>query len=148
MSTPELLEKAKKVAPYFTQKGVLERHEPVKKTTIDELEYILTNIKDGNFLHIQRDFDTKTPCGTAHCIAGWKVILDAEVEHDDVSDSPETIELLYSEEECVLGITPWTYAQKTWDLTSEEAYALFESKATLEQQFEVLALMKLGLTVN
>lgn len=47
---------------------------PLPKEITDEIRYILEGIKSGRLEHVQSDFH----CGTAHCVAGWYVTLNAQ----------------------------------------------------------------------
>lgn len=77
---------------------------------IDEIAGYLISFYDGTLKHHQQDYHS--PCGTAHCLAGWKEIQD---NHPNwTGDS-------------------WDYAQYSWRLTFDEACLLFLGGLTLAQ---------------
>jgi hypothetical protein len=46
------------------------------------LRAVLAHIDAHPELHDQRAFDTRTECGTAHCVAGWACLLSGQYTYD------------------------------------------------------------------
>ena len=121
-----------------------------KKIT-NEIRKILEGCRDGELKHKQSEYH----CGTAHCIAGWKAAFDyakvnkdksiltanfdREVErYDEIGRFMNAKHSTYFED---------IYAQKQWRLTDTEANALFEMRATFDEQFALLEKLENGLRV-
>jgi len=131
--------------------------ERISENTTKELRYILEGIRDGRLQHKQESYH----CGTAHCVAGWKEVLDVcKIETKksffkvpqrairDMSKDIDTLEEKVEDLEGKLGIsyidTPFGYATKVWGLTKQEAYKLFSAEAKLKNQFKVLEKLEAG----
>lgn len=104
-----------------------------KKITKD-IRDILEDIRDGKLDHNQEYYH----CGTAHCVAVWKVVRDM-LKKDKTLDSP----LIPTDkiEDFLIGETSrdeWEYAQREWGLTIMESIRLFSVGSELEEQFSVL----------
>jgi hypothetical protein len=150
---------------------------PLALESIREIELIVNNIKKGHYKHDQRTFHNEvkdiggpekvrtlsksgllhniptTPrCGTAHCIAGWKIIRDiakkAKVSIAVVADAPisqlQVLGKRYINAEYIDGCTDAEYSQAQWGLTPPEADMLFNGHQTLDGMLEAIAHFKLG----
>jgi hypothetical protein len=111
-----------------------------KQQATQEIREILEGIRDGRLEHNQRWFF----CGTARCVAGWKVALDYMKENPDAPKEVDE-ETLYEYAECSLEDpydgclqSPWKYAMERWGLSEEDADELFDEGATIAGQFAVL----------
>ncbi len=132
---------------------VIEREMPMNPEALKEIRDILEGVKSGQLLHKQKEYHTITPCGTAHCIAGWKthndaikagLHLDYEYDEEDrTSFSQQLDEFLEQRNGSV-----WSHAQQAWGLRWIESDILFDSDSTLDQQFEMLELLEAGYTVK
>ena len=124
---------------------------PLPKEVTDEIRFILEGIQSGQLKHEQRAYHSD--CGTAHCVAGWKQILDYEklggklddldwVEYEDFEYtdciSNKLTETLQTE------ANPENYAREKWNLSYPESYLLFNVDATLPEQFALLELLERG----
>lgn len=103
----------------------------------EEIRSILDRCKSGELAHQQDMYF----CGTARCIAGWKVHFDYCKEMD-VQD-PTTMALIDFAEEHTADVdgfknNAWGYAQKTWGLTYKQAERLFEWHRTFPEQYRVV----------
>lgn len=133
---------------------LVEREVPANKEALAEIRNILEGIKERRLLHNQNAFHSVTECGTAHCIAGWKVHLDAlQAGLNPVYKGPIDDEAYCPEIDSFVtyhvgrGID-WEYAEVKWELTASEARALFSDSATLKQQFELLEVLEAGLSIK
>jgi hypothetical protein len=117
--------------------------EPLSKEITQEIRTILEECRDGKRLHRQAAYATETSCGTAHCIAGWKV-------HDDFGNNVEYVP--WSSFDNAMDIRPkkeesfdaWEYARDAWKLTESESDTLFDMDATFEEQFSLLEKLEAG----
>lgn len=131
---------------------------PLSKKITNEIRWILEGCRDGKLKHNQEAFH----CGTAHCIAGWKVTLDASKMIDGALLTAD-----FGEDEGALpkmvngwdltkfrrknaryiwndDFDDWAYAQSKWRLIGEEASGLFDWRRTFEQQFALLEKLENG----
>jgi hypothetical protein len=117
---------------------------PLPKEITSEIRTILEECRDGKRLHRQESYATKTSCGTAHCIAGWKVHKDMGYRVKYVPyDSSHAIDLdMQLEDDC--DFDAWEYAKSAWQLTTAEATTLFDSNSTYEGQFGLLEILERG----
>lgn len=109
---------------------------------LEEMRFIMDGILSGTLNHIQTHFH----CGTAHCFAGWKVVLDAkkkcpsldihDVIHDDYLGLVINTDFSNSEE--------WSYAQEDWGLTYCESAILFNVCATKAEQDFLVSQLEQG----
>jgi hypothetical protein len=118
-----------------------------KKIT-NEIREILEGCRDGKLKHDQRSIH----CGTSHCIAGWKAVLDTA----KAKRKPEIIDCDFDRDwDCRVDVTDfcsgagyrdnaWVYAVTAWRLNLEEGYVLFRSSATFSEQFALLEKMERG----
>ena len=118
--------------------------EPLSKEITQEIRTILEECRDGKRLHSQDAYATVTDCGTAHCIAGWKV-------YDDFGDKVIYFPFVFGdpnefgiEIEDYPGFDAWAYAEKAWGLTDTEATTLFLADSTFEEQFSLLEELEAG----
>lgn len=130
--------------------------EALSKEITNEIRFILEGCRDGKLKHKQEDFH----CGTRHCIAGWKTLLDysAEISDPKILTSKR---LDYRWEKTLApffkkhGVTEddnieaWSsldpvYAQKEWKLSRQEAYQLFSPYASFDSQFALLEKLEAG----
>jgi hypothetical protein len=118
--------------------------EPLSKEITSEIRTILEECRDGKRLHKQRAYATKTDCGTAHCIAGWKV-------HDDLGNQVSYVgheNYLDMKLKDDTNFDVWSYARDSWQLTESEAYILFDMDSTFEDQFALLETLESGKRVG
>jgi hypothetical protein len=106
-------------------------------------------------------FHLDTGCNTAHCIAGWKIVRDLkrlgvdpyyriqfEMLNEDfrIDFTASTMaEIRGADLNLYLDIKrgeEWGYAQGQWNLTPDEASAIFRVNATLEDIEDELQKMK------
>jgi hypothetical protein len=118
--------------------------EPLSKEITQEIRTILEECRDGKRLHRQAAYATTTSCGTAHCIAGWKV-------HDDFGDKVSYFPFVFGdpnefniEIENYPEFDAWGYAKEAWRLTNTEASTLFLADSTFEEQFSLLEELEAG----
>jgi len=119
--------------------------QPLAKEITDEIRLILEGCRDGRLKHDQTSFH----CGTKHCIAGWKEMLD----YRKAANRP-TAQIAGKKFSEWMNRNPgsltiprwlaWGYAQRTWDLTNTEANILFDSDATFDDQFALLEKLERG----
>lgn len=119
------------------------RLQPLSKEITDEIRSILEECRDGKRLHNQEYFATKNSCGTAHCIAGWKVFDDFK---NIITYAPYRNDTFYM---FIDGCDPedfdeWEYARDSWKLTDSESHILFGSCSTFENQFNLLEMLERG----
>lgn len=115
-----------------------------KKIT-NEIRFILEGCRDGKLKHVQHEVH----CGSAHCICGWKAVMDYKQVMSDTNE-PTVRDL---ERFCVnkaklnpkAGIRQeWAYAQQKWQLTAKEADALFDGGISFSEQFALLEKLEAG----
>jgi hypothetical protein len=118
--------------------------ESLSKEITQEIRTILEECRDGKRLHRQDAYATATSCGTAHCIAGWKVyddfgdkVIYFPFEFGDPNEFGIEIEN-YPE------FDAWGYSKEAWRLTNTEASTLFLSDSTFEEQFSLLEELEAG----
>jgi hypothetical protein len=106
-----------------------------------EIREIINNIKSGKYLHNQSSYCNQTFCGTAHCIAGWKIYRDAKSvglktwEILDLFDSYGELEGLYQQVVSTVipfCLDPWGYAERAWGLTPKQSEGLFGADLSIE----------------
>jgi hypothetical protein len=121
--------------------------EPLSKEITSEIRTILEECRDGKRLHKQQAYATKTSCGTAHCIAGWKV-------HDDMGYRVKYVPYGTFQEDLDMELKDdsefdaWEYAKEAWQLTNAEATTLFDMDSTFEEQFALLETLESGKRVG
>lgn len=111
------------------------------KENLQEIRSIVEDIKSGKRLHNQSEFHSD--CGTAHCIAGWKVVDDMKTEGivPEYSAFGELVSIANPLYEYIIeGIhmDDWEYAKIQWGLTTSEAMELFSPGLTINQISEAL----------
>jgi hypothetical protein len=123
--------------------------QPITKDNTDEIREILEGCQTGKLRHDQRNYH----CGTSHCIAGFKQVLDMSKEFgNEVFDLDFGLPMRRS------GLTPLAkqmlstdvgaYAQDAWGLSDIEAVILFHSHATFGFQFALLEWLESGKRVS
>lgn len=127
---------------------------PLPKTITDEIRLILEGCRDGRLDHKQSNYH----CGTSHCIAGWKIVMDyIKKTKDDaiVTADFSSADFSYNDfygnvlgEEIKADEDEWVYARKQWRLTESEAVILFRAHATFPEQFALLEKLERGLRVE
>lgn len=117
--------------------------QPLQKEITDEIRNILEECRDGKRLHNQGYFATKNSCGTAHCIAGWKVFGDFKniITYSKFANDMFDMVIDGCDPE---DFNEWNYAKKSWTLTGCEADILFDACATFEEQFSLLERLECG----
>jgi hypothetical protein len=117
--------------------------EPLPKEITSEIRTILEECRDGKRLHRQQVYATQTSCGTAHCIAGWKVWDDLgyKVRYTPYDIGCTDLDMELTDDSA---FDAWNYARDSWNLTEIESSALFDSDATFEQQFALLEMLESG----
>lgn len=121
---------------------------PLPKRITNEIREILEGCQSGRLEHEQEIYH----CGTAHCIAGWKAVLDyskaknnksiIKADFDANSSFDCKITNFINQKQGVFFED--AYAQVVWKLTDKEAEILFDSEATFEQQFALLEKLENG----
>lgn len=106
----------------------------LKSEITNEIRYILEGCRSGALRHHQGSFHKQTSCGTAHCIAGWNVVLKSNT-------SEELGEFGYGNDE-------WNESKEDWQLTDVEANLLFNSTSTFRIQFSLLETLEAGHRIN
>lgn len=121
---------------------------------INEIASYLSKFRTGELEHRQEWFH----CGTAHCLAGWKAVHDAQkagldVEkdrkrhrrsHQKPRDDWFELPVLDRFMEEFVGGSEWTYAAKVWGLDSHESGLLFAEHLTLDEMIHNLFLIARG----
>jgi hypothetical protein len=109
------------------------------QANVDEIAEYLRSFKDGSRKHNQTEWHSN--CGTAHCLAGWKVVDDYHQNNGQIDDWKEEFYTIGDEEfsfsmSSKLSNSPPSnpdrYCRKVWGLTFDESESLFESYLTLE----------------
>lgn len=134
---------------------------PLPRRIRREMRKILNQLKSGALLHEQSDYHYVTDCGTAHCYAGWKAVLDFEREtgtvwdnevKDDTEICPTPLSYdLWVRDQWVSNTSPtymgweWQYAMWKWKLTGPESQELFGGSATVGHMEVVLGNLDRGL---
>lgn len=122
---------------------MLNELQPLSKEITGEIRNILEECRDGRRLHNQLHFASDTSCGTAHCIAGWKVHDDLKERVTYVACGDGLLDMIV--DDCPpFDFNEWDYAQKEWALTDGESNKLFSSNRTFEEQFELLEKLERG----
>jgi hypothetical protein len=116
------------------------------KEALNEVQEIIDKIKGGEYLHDQSQYHSVGECGTAHCIAGWKVMRDAEsiglslplppsfeTADDKALIAFDQAMMKLTEDFGISSTLTWEYAQERWGLTHQEARSLFLGCLTLTQ---------------
>lgn len=120
--------------------------EALPKKITKEIRGILEGIKSGTLAHRQDLYHR----GTSHCVAGWKCVYDfarAQKDNDILNmdfDHDACVQLSDRLMNAINNDDEWLYAQKQWHLTEKESSALFNVRATLEQQFALLEKLEAG----
>jgi len=104
------------------------------KAVTDEIRFILEGCRDGKLERTQVVFH----CGTAHCVAGWKQVLDFQKINKLEEPSHQRVDLER------LSPDTWAYAAGEWGLTMAESEELFGSHVTIDDQFDVLIRLEKG----
>jgi hypothetical protein len=140
-----------------------DRYKPLKKSAIKNMRAIFEGIRDGRLKHIQNSWH----CGSAHCIFGWKITLDAA----RMARVPQLINMNFDKvwpdkmrtkvwevnkklTEAYKKATDATderisidifrdrdvssYAEAIWGLTPEESAEVAQGSNTIENLFEIL----------
>lgn len=141
------------------EKLPIEHTRPLPKEITDDIRSILEGIKSGELKHKQKTVH----CGTAHCVCGWKAVLD-------YSNEPEVDpEIIYADfgmwrdskfsfdiaAYCMAKVKlqkkrphayaiEWQYAQMVWQLTYPESMSLFDGNRTLDGMFDTLQHLEAG----
>lgn len=111
---------------------------PLPKKVTDEIRHILEGIKSGRLEHVQGEFH----CGSAHCVAGWYVVLNAQKLGLVYIPEDETFEP--SDPEADTDPDCWDIARENWGLTPAESAILFLWNAALDIQFALLEYLESG----
>lgn len=148
------------------REGLTDSLDVISPEAIADMIRIFEGLCSGSLKHIQPMFH----CGTAHCFAGWKEVLDAlnafsllfltksegypafekwgalEWENHLDTYAPEIFsDCLFNEDVEIHKFNrPWHYAKRKWGLTKLESNTLFHHYATLEHQGIVLGLLARG----
>ena len=115
---------------------------------INEIAEYLRKFKSGELEHYQQWYH----CGTAHCLAGWKAVHDAQATGVDVfSCTKKMPDILYDDLNWIslpllndfmrhtsLCCDEWQYAQLKWGLNGGEAQMLFDADLSLEDMIDNL----------
>lgn len=96
----------------------------------EEIRSILDRCKSGELAHDQSLFF----CGTARCIAGWKVHLDYVKKSKNPNPESDDLWLFLPKN----AEYPSTYAARKWKLDHDQAWRLFGSEATFPEQYAVV----------
>lgn len=108
-------------------------HTMTQEEIISEIDEIITGIEQGELEHVQDSFH----CGTAHCIAGWKVVRDFENAHKGQDISPcEDIYLAWVRDMLLSEVyypDSGVYAQLMWRLNANESNLLFGHYWSIEE---------------
>lgn len=114
----------------------------MNKKITKEIRDILEGIRDGRLKYTQELYH----CGTAHCVAGWKLVLDMCKEDKTLDIESigryETNEFL--KENTGYGEDTGDYATRHWKLSRAESETLFDEDARLEDQFALLESLESG----
>lgn len=124
---------------------------PLPKEVTNEIRFILEGCRDGRLEHNQEEFH----CGSAHCISGWKEVMDYSktatdnVTADDITHTSgfRDWERQWEKALTAQGVdtpTTWDYARHQWGLTYKEAYELFWDKKAFPEQFAMLEKLEAG----
>lgn len=112
-----------------------------------EIKLIVRNIGNGTYKHDQsaiheEEYDSRGNfCGSAHCVAGWKLVRDlAKKTHTAIKKianmAGEDINRLEYER---LGTdNPLSYAGRAWGLTDSESGDLFSMGTSLEDMQDMI----------
>jgi hypothetical protein len=137
--------------------------EKITQQAIDEITEILTGIQSGKLAHIQ----TNTHCGSAHCVAGWKVAMDASrkiwndpykavgIDIDFIHETQSPAYLLWEEvrrlelsvKDDAFGPNAVDYATVKWGLNAAESTLLFGPSQQLRGMFRLLTAFRRGYRV-
>jgi hypothetical protein len=107
-----------------------------------EIQMILDGCSNGTLPHDQSNFF----CGTARCVAGWKVHFDFLAEKGYVGSAEELMYFAMVKTRTPDGTYddgPADYATWQWNLELGQSYRLFNEDATFEQQYAVLEELKI-----
>lgn len=112
--------------------------EKLSKKITNEIRQILEDCQSGKLKHDQSEFH----CGTSHCVAGWKELLDYNSKNC-AEERTATLDFRkwirrFSD------FSAWGYAQDRWELTDKEADTLFSDCATFPEQFALLEKLEAG----
>jgi hypothetical protein len=105
-----------------------------------EIQMILDGCSNGTLPHDQSNFF----CGTARCVAGWKVHFDFLAEKGYVGAKEELMYFAMVKTRTPDGPNggPADYAAEQWNLETSQAVNLFRTDATFEDQYAVLEELK------
>lgn len=100
------------------------------REALAEIRSIVEDIKRGRKEHNQQYYHSD--CGTSHCIAGWKQVIDlvklgTEPTYFNFRGSWNINRSEY------INPNPWDYAKNKWQLTHREACSLFSFHLDLEE---------------
>ncbi len=121
------------------------KYPPLPKKITREIRLILEGCQSGYLRHTQAMFH----CGTSHCIAGWKEMLDAgkltglalpDLRGKKLDEIPLRGDLT--------GGLTLNYTAKQWRLTPLESDLLFFAHAQFPEQFTVLEVLEAGLRID
>jgi hypothetical protein len=100
---------------------------------LNKLKALLRRIWNGELEHNQRNYYS---CGTSACVCGWDYAID--MFDGNLIDAEKNVILDYEDN------GPWTYSQAKYNLTTAEAYLLFNSKSTVPLQKLTLSALEKG----
>ena len=95
----------------------------------EEIRSILDRCKSGELEHKQAAFYF---CGTARCVAGWKVHFDYCRRRKVKKPSIEALWTFAKQR-------PGNYAKRAWGLNQDQSERLFGADATYDEQYAVVA---------
>jgi hypothetical protein len=124
-----------------------EKLEPLPKSITDEIRFILEGCRDGRLKHKQDNYH----CGTKHCVAGWKEIMDfvSETNGNNLNVTARSKRFNDWQRRAYESLNladadTWNYAERAWGLTDNESFLLFDMDATLDDQFSLLERLEAG----
>lgn len=121
------------------------KYPPLPKKITKEIRLILEGCQSGYLNHVQTMFH----CGTSHCIAGWKEVLDIGKLTGLTLPSlrGKKLDEIPLQSDLTGGLTQ-NYTTKQWRLTPLEADLLFFAHARFPEQFTVLEVLEAGLRIE
>lgn len=116
-------------------------NEPLPAKVTNELRYILEGARSGRLNHDQQLFHSG--CGTAHCVAGWKIVMD-EAANTGKTGLKDSIQGKLERDNPTGFYPDWWYAMKEWTLSKFESYILFNQDSKFYHQFPMLEMLEAG----